>query len=350
MARINLKGIAKVAAKGRIYWYAWRGGPRLQGEPGSPEFVASYNAAIEERRAPDPARFRAVITAYKASDDYRSLADTTKRNWATWLDRIGDYFGDLRIAQFDRPEKIRPVIRRWRGQWADRPRTADYGMQVLSRVLSHAVDPLGKIAGNPCDGIKQIYSSNRREIIWTAADIAQLKAGSVGTKKLVPCPIEIARAIDLAAATGLRLSDLLRLSWSHVGEDAIAITTGKSKHRREAVIPLYDELRDVLANIPKRATTILTNTRKRPWKPNGFGTAFNRAKIAADMNKRDLHFHDLRGTAATRFYTAGLSERVIAEIMGWEEGHVARIIRSYVGRSAATKAAIDQLNRARQGT
>src|SRR4051795_8572682 len=123
MARISLKGIAKVAAKGRIYWYAWRGGPRLQGEPGSPEFVASYNAAIEERRAPDPARFRAVITAYKASDDYRSLADTTKRNWATWLDRIGDYFGDLRIAQFDRPEKIRPVIRRWRGQWADRPRT-----------------------------------------------------------------------------------------------------------------------------------------------------------------------------------------------------------------------------------
>ena len=110
MVRVNLKGIAKVTAKGRIYWYAWRGGPRLQGEPGSPEFVASYNAAIEERRAPDPARFRAVITAYKASDDYRSLADTTKRNWATWLDRIGDYFGDLRIAQFTPDFKIRLSI------------------------------------------------------------------------------------------------------------------------------------------------------------------------------------------------------------------------------------------------
>jgi hypothetical protein len=24
------------------------------------------------------------------------------------LDRIAEYFGDLRIAQFDRPEKIRP--------------------------------------------------------------------------------------------------------------------------------------------------------------------------------------------------------------------------------------------------
>lgn len=33
----------------------------------------------------------------------------------------------------------------------------------------------------------------------------------------------------------------------------------------------------------------------------------------------DLHFHELRGTAATRFYTAGRSERVTAEIMGWED-------------------------------
>jgi integrase len=189
---------------------------------------------------------------------------------------------------------------------------------VLSRVLSYAVDPLGKIASNPCEGIKQLYTGNRREFIWTAADITQLKAGSTDKKKPRPCPVEIAHAVDLAATTGLRLSDLLRLSWSHVGEDTITITTGKSKHRREAIIPLYDELRDVLARIPKRATTILINSRRRPWKANGFGTAFNRAKIAAGMQERDLHFHDLRGTAATRFYIAGLPERVIAEIMGWE--------------------------------
>src|SRR6516162_4799674 len=53
MVRINLKGIAKVTAKGRTYWYAWRGGPRLCGDPGWPEFVQSYNEAIENRRTPD---------------------------------------------------------------------------------------------------------------------------------------------------------------------------------------------------------------------------------------------------------------------------------------------------------
>jgi hypothetical protein len=86
--------------------------------------------------------------------------------------------GDLRIAQvFDRPDNIRPEIRRWRNQFADKPRTADYAMQVLPRVLSHAVDPPGKIAGNPCEGIKQLYTAERLEIVWTAADIARLKNG-----------------------------------------------------------------------------------------------------------------------------------------------------------------------------
>jgi len=139
----------------------------------------------------------------------------------------------------------------------------------------------------------------------------------------------------------------LRLSWSHIGADAIVIATGKSKHRREAIVPLYDGLKAVLASIPKRSTTILTNSRQRPWTRDGFGSSFNKAKIAAGMSDGHLHFHDLRGTAATRFYVAGLSERVIAEIMGWEEEHVARIIRRYVDRTAATKAIIRQLNEKR---
>jgi len=51
MVKVNLKGIAKVRAKGRTYYYAWRGGPPLRGEPGSPEFFASYNEAIQNRRS-----------------------------------------------------------------------------------------------------------------------------------------------------------------------------------------------------------------------------------------------------------------------------------------------------------
>ena len=341
MVKIDLKGIAKVRAKGSTYYYAWRGGPRLVGELGTPEFIASYQEAYEGQRRPDPNKFRSVVTLYKASADYRKLADSTKATWAPWFDRLADHFGDLRVVQFDRPEKIRPLIRQWRNRYAHKPRTADLGMQVLSRVLSYAVDPLGKISANPCEGIKQLYTVDRSEIIWTDADIAQLKA---------TCSAEIAHAVDLAAHTGLRQGDLLRLSWSHVGDDAIVIPTGKSRGRREAIVPLYDALLDVLKRTPKRSTTVLTNSHGVPWTRDGFGSSFHKAKIAAGVQDSNLHFHDLRGTAATRFYTMGLSERVIAEIMGWEEGHVARIMRRYVGRAAATQAIIRRINEARERT
>jgi hypothetical protein len=90
---------------------------------------------------------------------------------------------------------------------------------VLSRTLSFAVDPLGRIAGNPCEGIKQLYSVNRSEIIWAGGDIAELKK---------TCSADVGHAVDLAAHTGLRLGDLLRLSWSHVGEYAITIALARA--------------------------------------------------------------------------------------------------------------------------
>jgi integrase len=335
MVKREVKGIAKITSKGRTYWYAWRGGPRLRGAYGSADFWASYDEAIRERQLPEPGRFRSLVTLYKASADYEKLAVSTKRNWGPWLDIISAYFGELSIAQFERPEKIRPLIRQWRNKYADTPRTADVGLQVLSRVLSHAVDPLGKLAGNPCEGIKLLYSSNRSEIVWSDADIVSIKK---------VCSPQIGHAIDLAAATGLRLGDLLRLSWSHIHDDAIAITTAKSNHKRQAIIPLYDGLREVLARIPKRSTTVLTSSLGRPWTTSGFGVSFHRAKLAAGIGGL-LHFHDLRGTAATKFYIAGLPERVIAEMLGWQEENVGKIIRRYVDRTAATKAIILQLNK-----
>lgn len=225
------------------------------------------------------------------------------------------------------------MIRRWRNQWANTPRTADYALQVLSRVIAHAVE-LGKVAGNPCEGIKHLYNADRSEIIWTDSDLTHIKK---------TCSAEIGNAVDLASHTGLRLGDLIRLSWSHISDDAIVLTTGKSKHRREAIIPMYTALRDLLARIPKRATTILTSSRRRPWTADGLGSSFNKAKIDAGISERDLHFNDLRGTAATTFYVAGFTMREIAETLAWEEQSVEKIIRRYVGRAAAIRARIKKL-------
>lgn len=84
MVKVDLKGIAKVNAKGHTYYYAWRGGPRLRGEPGSPEFMASYNEAIESRRTPDSGRFKSLVVSFRASP-------TTRRTLQIRLARIGPH-------------------------------------------------------------------------------------------------------------------------------------------------------------------------------------------------------------------------------------------------------------------
>lgn len=339
MVEVALKGVFKVKAKGRVYYYAWRGGPRLTGEPGSPEFVSSYAAAHDTRRPRDDGRMRALVSLYRSSPAFKSLAESTRREWTRRLDRIVEHFGDLRVAQFDRPDKIRPVIRRWRDQWADRPREADYVIQVLSRVLTHAVD-LDKISANPCEGIKSLYSNSRADIIWTDEDLAAFKACA---------PAEVWWIVNLAACTGLRAGDLKRLSWSHVGSDAIEIPTDKSRGLRAAFVPLYDDLKVALGEVERRSPLVLTNTLGRPWKAGVNGSSFEKIRDAA-LPGRDLHFHDLRGTAATRFHLAGLSNRDIAEIMAWDEASVEKIIRRYVGRKAVTAGIIKRLNQPERRT
>ena len=72
--RVHLKGIHRVRwrlASGEIaiYYYAWRGGPRLIGEPGSPEFMQSYNEALASRRRPPQGKLFTLIVEFRASSE-----------------------------------------------------------------------------------------------------------------------------------------------------------------------------------------------------------------------------------------------------------------------------------------
>ena len=97
------------------------------------------------------------------------------------------------------------------------------------------------------------------------------------------------------------------------------------------------------AEIPKVSPIVLTNSDGHPWK-TGFGSSWNKALIAAKLNDADLHFHDFRGTAATRMYLAGLTNREIAEATARDEESVDRIIRRYVTRDALLRDRIRKLD------
>jgi integrase len=315
------KGPVLQRTKGKDYWYAWRGGPRIHSAPETQAFLQELADALAARHAPDTSKVSGLVAQYRASSDFADLAPKTRQLWSRWLDRVRDHFGPLSLRQFDRPA-IKPEIRRWHHSRKATPRAADTGLQVLSRLLSFGMDE-GKLGSNQCNKMPLLHESNRADVVWTDDDLKIL---------LAHASPEVSQAARLAVLTGLRKGDLLKLAWSHVGQREIELKTGKSRGRRKVRIPITAELQALLDSIPKRATTVLTSSECRPWTEDGFGSSFWKTIQVSGLRERGLRFHDFRGTAATRFYLADFTLREIAEVMGWSEKRIEDLIDLYVKR------------------
>ena len=140
--RIRLKGInvvRKRLADGsvRAYYYAWKGGPALRGEPGTPEFIASYNDAAARKVTPPRGTLLSVLNAYQGSEDFRGLAGSTRRSYVALITRIEKRFSDFPLSALT-DRRTRGIFMEWRDQLAASAgrRQADYAWTVLARVLS----------------------------------------------------------------------------------------------------------------------------------------------------------------------------------------------------------------------
>jgi integrase len=315
--RVRLKGINSITkrlATGemRTYWYAWKGGPPLRGEPGSPEFIHSYNEAAARKVILPRGTLLSVLRAYQASADFTGLAPRSRFDYVRKIRLIEKDFGDFPLSALT-DNRTRGILKVWRERLAaSSRRQADYAWVVLARILSWGMDR-GLVAANPCARGGRLYRGSRAENIWTHADEAAF---------LERAPAHLHLALKLALWTGQRQGDLLRLPWSSYDGEYIRLRQSKGGAR--VVIKVGAPLKVTLDAAPKLSTIILTNARGTPWKPDSFraswGTACKRAGVVG------VTFHDLRGTAVTRLALAGCTEAEIATITG----HSLRSVRAII--------------------
>jgi hypothetical protein len=79
------------------YW-AWKGGPSLRGEPGTPDFIASYNAAVAARVVPPRGKLLSVLQAYQDSDDFRDLSPRSRIDYVGKIKVIEKAFADFPLS------------------------------------------------------------------------------------------------------------------------------------------------------------------------------------------------------------------------------------------------------------
>src|SRR5262245_30240259 len=107
--RVRLKGInsrRKKLADGtiRTYWYAWKGGPPLRGEPGTPEFISSYNEAVAQKIAPPSGVLLALLFRFQESAEFQfSISPRTRCDYIKQIKRIERAFADFPLKELDDP-------------------------------------------------------------------------------------------------------------------------------------------------------------------------------------------------------------------------------------------------------
>jgi integrase len=270
--RVKLTGIAsatKVLASGEkvTYYYAWRGGPGLKGEPDSPEFILSYEQAHRERHTPDSSVLKAIIADCLASKQFDGLRDRTKADYLKQIAKIERTFGDLPLAALEDP-KVTKEFLRWRDRIGGR-KQADYAFTVLMLVLAHG-RKVGMTGYRPPGRIEKLYHADRSNKIWEDHNVAAFMAVAAE---------HLQWALIFAAETGQRQGDLLRLKWSAYDGHWIKLTPSKSITRRKpsgrpVEIPVSSRLQALIKKLPRLSPIMLTNGRGRPWQGNSFRKAW----------------------------------------------------------------------------
>jgi integrase len=323
--KTEIRGINKVKkrlADGsvRFYYYHRMTGRPLSGEPGSVSFLSDYVAAEKILANRHTGTFNNLVRDFTLSPEFEKLAASTRVEYRRMLTKAETKFGTMPIAALDDPG-VRQDFMTWRATVArsSGDREADNRLSVVSSMLSWAKEN-GRVLHNHVAGFRRLHKVDRSEMIWLQGQIEAF---------MKVAPLELQRALILALHTGQRQADLLCLSWNNYDGKVISLRQGKTKRRVD--IPCTAALQRMLDGLDRDTNLVLTTKTKLPWKARYFKAQWEAATRAAGI--KDLHFHDLRGTAITMLAEAGCSTPQIAAITGHSLKTVTTILDKYLART-----------------
>ncbi|MDQ1079726.1 tyrosine-type recombinase/integrase [Pseudoroseomonas cervicalis] len=313
MTLIRLRYVQRFVDRyGKARYYVRRPGTKraaLPGQPGSPEFMAAYQAAMAA--APDKAPIGATLTVPGSIDAlavdwygsalFRQLASSTQAVYRRNLERIRAAHGHRLVADLDAQ-----VVRRLMAKQIETPAAANHVLRMLRLLMRHAID-LEWRPDDPTRGVRRFRERQEGARTWSEEDIARFEAHHpIGSRARL--------AMALLLYTGQRRSDVVKMGRQHLRGGSIFVR--QQKTGAELLIPLHPELRRVLEATQGEHLTFLTTQAGASFaSPTGFYNWFVEVTQAAGLPK-GLSPHGLRKAAARRLAEAGCSAHQIAAITG----------------------------------
>ena len=349
MTRIKLRYVQRTKDRHGTWRHYFRrpGHPRatLPGLPGSAEFMAAYQAALEGAPPPvgtsrtAPGSMAALAASFYRSAEWDQLGAASQTNRRRIIDRFLAEHGDKPFALL-KPKHIRGFLDDKRAT----PAAANSLLSILRKMLRHAVDH-EMLDSDPTRDVRRLRYRTTGFRTWSEEDIAKYEARwPVGTRERL--------ALALLLYTGQRRSDAVRMGRQHITADGRSIRVKQAKGGEELVLPIHPALREALAAVPHGQLTFLQSQQgkaSKPFTPNGFYMRFVEWARAAGVGK-GLSPHGLRKAAARRLAEARCSPHQIMAVTGHKTlAEVERYTRA-VDQERMARSGIARIGRRRNDT
>jgi integrase len=288
----------------------------LPGLPGSDEFMAAYQAALDAPHVEIGATrtkagtVSAAIAAYYTSLEFRSLTGGTPAMRRAILERFRAAHGDKPIAML--PRKFIVLTLSKLGPFAARN-----WLKAIRHLMQFALSQ-EMCAEDPTQGIKLPRTKSTGHHSWEETEIATYEAAyPIGTKARL--------ALALLLYSTQRREDVVLMGRQHIrkvlvdGADQEILFVNPIKTRTTTnvalAIPVHPMLRAIIDATPGDHLTFLTTKTGKPYSPNGFSEQFRAWCDAAKLPRRCVA-HGLRKASCTRLADAGCNPFEIAAYSG----------------------------------
>ena len=186
----------------------------------------------------------------------------------------------------------------------DGARTTRYDLALIRHCLEFARLEWGYyLPTNPVDIVAKPKLNKPRDRRVSADDIDRLMHTLRETKVTYLKPL-----ILIALETGLRQGELIKLLWKDVDLDSRLLKVRDTKNGEDRVIPLSNKSLSILESLPRLDKAVFNashSSLQNAWK-----------RLIKRSGLIDLHFHDLRHEAISRFIERGLTIPEAASISG----------------------------------
>lgn len=275
--------------------------------PGSPAFMAAYNAAVEGAQKPEagiartlPGSIDALAVSLYNSDEFKSLAVATRNTYRRIVESI-------RVDHGTKPVRLLHAagVAKIMGEKQGKPSAANHRLRVVRLMMRHAIAK-GWRSDDPSAGVARHRQTTKGFRPWSEEAIDAYRAKH-------PTGSLARRAMELLLNVGQRRGDTVLMGRQHVQGGMIHMRQEKTGN--PISVPILPELAAELAQVPPGQLTFLARENGTTRSSRGFYNTFRDWCIEAGV-PAGMSPHGLRKACGRRLAEAGCSAHEIMSILG----------------------------------